>query len=81
VKDMAEMLQCSVIAYALGGAFLGLAYFDLYYYLVVAGVILDVVYRDEKRKAEQAAEAGVEAQPEPAPKRLRPGPLPAPRPA
>jgi probable O-glycosylation ligase (exosortase A-associated) len=81
VKDMAEMLQCSVIAYALGGAFLGLAYFDLYYYLVVAGVILDVVYRDERRKAEQAAEAGVEVQPEPAPKRMRPGPLPVPRPA
>jgi len=47
VRDLAEMLQCSLVAYALAGAFLGLAYFDLYYYILIAGVLLDVIYRDE----------------------------------
>ena len=28
------MVQVSLIAYAAGGAFLGLAYFDLYYHLI-----------------------------------------------
>lgn len=74
VRDMAEMLQCSVIAYALAGAFLTLANFDLYYYILIAGVILDIVYWDEKRRlADEAA-----AEPEPVPVL---GPLPAPRPA
>ncbi len=72
VKDLAEMLQCSIAAYALAGAFLGLAYFDLYYYIVVAGVILHVVYVEEKRKAPALA-------PEPVPPAW--GRAPAPRPA
>jgi probable O-glycosylation ligase (exosortase A-associated) len=38
-KDYAVMLRLSLISYAVGGAFLGLAYFDLYYD-VVAGVVL-----------------------------------------
>ncbi|HZI89298.1 MAG TPA: putative O-glycosylation ligase, exosortase A system-associated [Candidatus Polarisedimenticolia bacterium] len=80
VKDMAEMLQCSILAYALGGAFLGLAYFDLYYYLVIAGVLLDVVYGDERRKLEEADTATAEVAPAPA-RVPAMGPLPAPRPA
>ena len=32
---LAKMLQVSLVAYATGGAFLGLAYFDLYYHLIV----------------------------------------------
>lgn len=43
VGELAEMLQFSVVAYMLGGAFLGLAYFDLYYYLVVAGILLELI--------------------------------------
>lgn len=72
VRDLAEMLQGSIIAYALAGAFLGLAYFDLYYYIIIAGVLLDVVYRGEKRKRAAA--------PEPAPEAAWHG-TPAPRPA
>lgn len=34
LSDLAAMLQVSLIGYAVGGAFLGLAYFDLYYHLV-----------------------------------------------
>lgn len=33
-KDLSAMIQVSVIGYSVGGAFLGVAYFDLYYSLV-----------------------------------------------
>lgn len=39
IGDLASMLQASLIGYAVGGAFLGLAYFDLPYHLVAAAVI------------------------------------------
>jgi len=35
-----DMLQTSIIAYMVGGAFLGRAYFDFFYYLVAATIIL-----------------------------------------
>jgi len=35
LNTLAKMLQVSLVAYAAGGAFLGLAYFDLYYHLIV----------------------------------------------
>ncbi|HEX9626889.1 MAG TPA: putative O-glycosylation ligase, exosortase A system-associated [Acidiferrobacterales bacterium] len=38
-RDLAAMTQVSLIGYAVGGAFLGLAYFDLYYHLVAIMVI------------------------------------------
>ncbi len=38
-KDLASMLRVSLVGYAVGGAFLGLAYFDLYYHLVALIVI------------------------------------------
>ena len=37
--DMARMLQVSLVGYAVGGAFLSLGYFDLYYGLVVMMVL------------------------------------------
>jgi len=77
VRDLAEMLQCSIVAYALAGAFLGLAYFDLYYYIVIAGVLLHVVYVTEKRTA---AVAAVAPEPEPESEPAWRG-VPAPRPA
>ena len=64
VRDMAEMLQCSITAYALAGAFLGLAYFDLYYYIVMAGVLLDVVYLEERGRAESPEPEAVAARPQ-----------------
>lgn len=42
-RDLASMVQVSIIGYAVGGAFLGLAYFDLYYHLV-ALVLLTRIY-------------------------------------
>lgn len=41
-SDLAAMTQVSLIGYAVGGAFLGLAYFDFYYELVVLLVLTRV---------------------------------------
>jgi probable O-glycosylation ligase (exosortase A-associated) len=38
---LSKMLQVSILAYASGGAFLGLAYFDLYYHLVVLTLLVN----------------------------------------
>lgn len=38
--DLASMIQVSLIGYATGGAFLGLAYFDLFYHLLVILVLV-----------------------------------------
>ncbi len=38
-SDLAAMVQVSMIGYATGGAFLGLAYFDYYYHLIALVVI------------------------------------------
>lgn len=37
--DMAAMLQVSLIGYVIGGAFLGVAYFDLFYMLVAFSIL------------------------------------------
>jgi probable O-glycosylation ligase (exosortase A-associated) len=42
-RDLAEMLQFSLLGYMLGGAFLGLAYFDLPYYIVVSTILLEYI--------------------------------------
>ena len=39
LSDLARMVQVSLAAYAAGGAFLGLSYFDLYWHLVAMVVI------------------------------------------
>lgn len=41
--QLATMLQVSLIGYATGGAFLGLAYFDLYYHLVAMLIITRIL--------------------------------------
>lgn len=42
-RDLASMLQVSMVGYAVSGAFLGLAYFDLYYHLVSMMVLTKVL--------------------------------------
>jgi probable O-glycosylation ligase (exosortase A-associated) len=72
IRDLAEMLQYSVVAYMFGGAFLGLAYFDLIYYLVISALVLDhVARRDVEAAWLRARAASVEAL-------ERPGPAPVP---
>jgi probable O-glycosylation ligase (exosortase A-associated) len=42
VADLAKMLQVSMVGYATSGAFLGLAYFDLYYHMIALVVLVKV---------------------------------------
>lgn len=70
-RDLAAMLQVSLIGYAVGGAFLGLAYFDLFYHLVVIMVIVHKLVNDHLAElaaagagaGEGAASAKVPARP------------------
>lgn len=71
VHDLAEMLQFSLLGYMFGGAFLGLAYFDLPYYLVVSALLLEFIA--EREPVTAPAPAAAEAARRPAG-----GPLPAP---
>lgn len=50
---LARMLQCSLIAFGSGGAFLGLAYFDLPYHLVITVVAVEQLLK-KQRDAETA---------------------------
>jgi putative inorganic carbon (HCO3(-)) transporter len=45
--NYSDMIQVSIIGYMVGGTFLGRAYFDLFYHLVVIVVILKVLARRE----------------------------------
>lgn len=45
VADLAAMLQVSLVGFATSGAFLGLAYFDLYYHLIAIVILLKVQAR------------------------------------
>jgi probable O-glycosylation ligase (exosortase A-associated) len=47
LADLARMVQVSIVAYASAGAFLGMAYFDYYYNLVLIVVISRVVLEKE----------------------------------
>ncbi len=60
--DLAAMLQVSLIGYASAGAFLGLAYFDLYYVLIAATIATHCLLRSE-----ETVERGVAHPPIPAP--------------
>jgi probable O-glycosylation ligase (exosortase A-associated) len=57
IRDLAEMLQFSLVAYMLGGAFLGLAYFDLFYYLVISAILLEFIAHREAAVARVRAKA------------------------
>ncbi len=66
--NLASMLQVSLAGYATSGAFLGLAYFDFFYVLIVVTVVLYSVVRSEL-----AAEAAPAAGPPPSAELARPG--------
>ncbi len=53
----AHMLEASLIAYAISGAFLPRAYFDLYFQLVAATIILKILYHREVLAPARASEA------------------------
>lgn len=55
IPGCAQMLEASLLAYLITGAFLSLSYFDLFYHLVIITVILKGLSR---QKATEPAEAG-----------------------
>jgi probable O-glycosylation ligase (exosortase A-associated) len=63
--DLALMVQVALIGYAVGGTFLGLAYFDLPYHLVTAIVIARVLI-DRELKAPASTASASKAIEEPA---------------
>lgn len=54
--DLASLVQVSLIGYAVGGAFLGLAYFDFYYHLIAIVVVLQAIVVRSIRVEKEAAE-------------------------
>ncbi|HKJ74110.1 MAG TPA: putative O-glycosylation ligase, exosortase A system-associated, partial [Alphaproteobacteria bacterium] len=44
-RDLGSMIQVSLVGYAVAGAFLNLATFDLYYHLIAIIVITDLLVR------------------------------------
>jgi probable O-glycosylation ligase (exosortase A-associated) len=59
--DLAGMIQVSLVGYATGGAFLGLAYFDFYYTLIALVVLCKTLMTSDSaaRIADPAARAAV----------------------
>ena len=49
VPKLMMMIQVSIVGYAVGGAFLSLAYFDLPYYLIAVVVLVDATIRQRDR--------------------------------
>lgn len=58
--DLARMVQVALVGYAVSGAFLGLAYFDLYYNLVALAVLNRLRVLDRLADAEREAEVDEE---------------------
>lgn len=56
-SDLARMVQVSLVGYAVGGAFLNLAYYDVPYNLLVALVVTRILVEKHLRGAEQPAPA------------------------
>lgn len=60
--QLAGMLQVSFVGYAVGGAFLGLAYFDLPYHLLALVVLTHGLVREKTRAEQQLPVRGALAQ-------------------
>ncbi|MEJ2687108.1 MAG: putative O-glycosylation ligase, exosortase A system-associated, partial [Gammaproteobacteria bacterium] len=59
IRDLAAMLQVSLVGYAVSGAFLSMAYFDFYYYVIALMVLCKVMMAKElARVTSEAPEAG-----------------------
>jgi probable O-glycosylation ligase (exosortase A-associated) len=71
--DLASMLQVSIIGFAVGGSFLGLAYFDLPYQLMALVLVLDRLTAEAARNPQPVATTAA-----PTPGIVQPAPAPAP---
>lgn len=72
VTHWAYMLRASLVAYAVGGLFLGITYWDLFYQLVFCAVLMRAIAHEELAAA-GTAKPGLE-RPAARPNRLRPLP-------
>jgi probable O-glycosylation ligase (exosortase A-associated) len=54
-SDLAALVQVSVVGFAVGGVFLGLAYFDLYYHLIAILVLLRAVVERQLASTPESA--------------------------
>ncbi len=62
-RELAAMTQVSIIGYATGGAFLNLAYYDLFWHIAAFLIILRLIV--EKKLAEQVSESpAIQSEPE-----------------
>lgn len=61
--SLAGMLQSCIVAFIVGGAFLGLAYFDLFYHLIVAVVALSIAIRKQESGTSVSADSPVATRP------------------
>ena len=57
--NLATMIHVSLIGFAVGGAFLSLAYFDVPYYLMAAIVAMRVIVEQDLKARKLASKAGV----------------------
>jgi probable O-glycosylation ligase (exosortase A-associated) len=75
-RDLGGMVQCSLIGFAAGGAFLNLAFFDLFWHLIAILIITRLILERELVRpatSSQPAEAGgLEVAPAPVRSFLRP---------
>ena len=55
------MTQVSMIGYAVGGAFLGLSYFDLYYHLIAIIVVLGAIVAEQPEATSEAAALSIDS--------------------
>ncbi len=62
--NLAAMTQVSMIGFAVGGAFLGLSYFDLYYHLIAIIVVLRAIVTEEAQPAAALIEGAAEPKPQ-----------------
>lgn len=63
--NLGAMIQVSVVGFAFGGAFLGLAYFDLYYCLIALVLGTQITMRDLRQVAPSPAAQAAAPVPEP----------------
>jgi hypothetical protein len=51
VADYAVALRASLVAYGVGGAFIGVAYWDLLYHLIATAILLEALAQRREAKA------------------------------
>ena len=64
IASYAQMVELGILAYMVSGAFLGRAYFDLYFQLVAILIVLKCLYKKEVQAALAAQRPAIVLEPE-----------------